>query len=252
MTVVVGTSGWQYADWKPRYYGTTPQRRWFEHVLADFRTVELNVTFYRLPKAETFLGWHDRSPDDAVLAVKASRYISHIKRLRDTAGSVAMLMDRVEPLGDKLGPVLVQLPPNLEVDLDGLDATLAAFPKRVRVAVEPRHDSWWNDDVRRLLERRGAALVWADRKGPITPLWRTADWGYIRFHEGTASPWPSYGDRALDSWAKRIADAMGADETFVYFNNDPGAAALRNAVVLARRLDLHGVAVSRHPDRVAD
>jgi uncharacterized protein YecE (DUF72 family) len=250
VTVLLGTSGWQYADWKPAYYGRTPQRRWFEHVVADFRTVELNVTFYRLPKAETFAGWRDRSPDDTVLTVKASRYITHIKRLRDTASSVAMLMDRVEPLGTKLGPVLLQLPPNLERDVEGLVTTMNEFPSRVRLAVEPRHDSWWHDDVRRALEQRNAALVWADRKGPITPLWRTADWCYIRFHEGRASPWPMYGDAALDAWAGRIHEHAGDGDTYVYFNNDPGAAALRNAVTLGRRLAARDVTVTRYPERI--
>src|SRR3954454_6333454 len=116
--------------------------------MDDFRTVELNVTFYRLPKAEVFAGWYDRSPHDAVITVKASRYLTHVKRLRDPAPSVAMLLERAAPLQEKLGPVLVQLPPDLPVDVDALDATLRAFPRSVRVAVEPRHESWWTDGVR--------------------------------------------------------------------------------------------------------
>src|SRR5438309_4183181 len=150
--------------------------------MHDFRTVEMNVTFYRLPRAEVFAGWYARSPDDAVITVKASRYLTHIKRLKDPQPSVDMLMDRIRPLGHKLGPILVQLPPDLQVDVGALDATLRAFPAGLRIAVEPRHQSWWNDDVRRCLEQHNAALCWADRMGPIPLLCRTADWVYPRFH----------------------------------------------------------------------
>lgn len=248
MTLVLGTSGWQYDDWRPGYYRATPQRRWFEHLLADFRSVELNVTFYRLPKAEVFAGWHERSPADAILAVKASRHITHVKRLRDPAPSVRMLLERCEPLGAKLGPVLVQLPPDLRVDPGGLDAVLAEFPRSMRIAVEPRHASWWSDDVRDVLERHAAALVWADRKGPITPSWRTAPWCYVRFHEGRARRWPRYGDQALETWAHRLSD-LGDDDGYIYFNNDPGGAALDNAITLGRQLRRLGVDVSRFPAR---
>src|SRR4051794_5681117 len=113
MAVLIGTSGWQYASWKEPYYGRTPQRRWYERILTDFRTVELNVSFYRLPKRETFAGWCERAPSDAVVTVKASRYLTHVKRLRDPGPSVALLMERASALGSRLGPVLVQLPPDL-------------------------------------------------------------------------------------------------------------------------------------------
>jgi uncharacterized protein YecE (DUF72 family) len=249
MGVLVGTSGWQYRDWRHRYYAKgVAQNRWFEQVMRDFRTVELNVTFYRLPKAETFAGWRDRSPADAVITVKASRYLTHVKRLRDPAPSVAMLMDRVRPLAGKLGPVLVQLPPDLHADVDALDETLRAFPAGVRVAVEPRHDSWWSDDVRRVLEVHNAALCWADRHGAITPLWRTADWGYVRFHEGNAEPWPFYADDELDGWAAAIAATFPDDsDVFAYFNNDPGCAAIDNAITFAHRVAARGRDVSRVP-----
>ncbi|HWB67672.1 MAG TPA: DUF72 domain-containing protein [Mycobacteriales bacterium] len=247
MTVYIGTSGWQYADWREPYYRGTPQRRWFEHLLADFATVELNVTFYRLPRAEVFAGWHARSPADAVITVKASRYLTHIKRLRDPGASVALLIQRCEPLREKLGPVLVQLPPDLPADSAALDATLASFPRGVRVAVEPRHPSWWQGDVRRVLERHDAALVWADRRRPITPLWRTASWGYLRFHEGRARQWPFYGRMALRRWATRLAELIGPDDVFTYFNNDPGCAAVDNAITFGQELHAQGLAVTRLP-----
>jgi uncharacterized protein YecE (DUF72 family) len=250
MTVLVGTSGWQYRDWRYRYYPRgVPQTRWFEQIMRDFRTVELNVTFYRLPRAEVFAGWYDRSPNDAVITVKASRYLTHIKRLRDPKPSVDMLMERAAPLRGKLGPVLVQLPPDLQIDIDNLDATLASFPAGVRVAVEPRHISWWTDELRACLERHDAALCWADRKGAITPLWRTASWGYLRFHEGAHDPWPFYTDAELDAWATTVTETFPdpGDDMFVYFNNDPGCAAIDNAITFARQLTALGTPVTRVP-----
>lgn len=250
MTVFVGTSGWQYKDWRGPYYPRgLPSSKWFEHLLADFQTVELNVTFYRLPPRATFEGWQRRSPPDAVLTVKASRYLTHIRRLRDPEEPVARLMDRALGLGNRLGPVLVQLPPNLPADADRLAAALRQFPAGVRLAVEPRHDSWFTDDIRRLLTDLGAAMVWADRKGrPITPLWRTAGWGYLRLHEGRAEPWPWYGEQALATWAERIDGTYAADEdVFVYFNNDPRCAAVDNAITFAEAVARRGRPVTRVP-----
>jgi uncharacterized protein YecE (DUF72 family) len=247
--VLIGTSGWQYADWREPFYQDIPQRRWFEYVLDNFQTVELNVTFYRLPKREVFEGWYNRSPDDAVITVKASRYLTHIKRLRDPTRSVQMLMERVEPLGRKLGPILVQLPPDLRADPAALADTMAAFPKRTRIAVEPRHPSWWTEDVRRVLTERDAALVWADRKGrPVSPLWRTASWGYLRLHEGAAHIWPFYGRRSLVTWGERIASTYDdGEDVFAYFNNDPHCAAVDNAVTFARELQRLGRTTTRVP-----
>ena len=252
MTVLVGTSGWQYRHWRYRYFKRgTPQNRWFEQVMRDFQTVELNVTFYRLPRMEVFAGWYDRSPADAVITVKASRYLTHIKRLKDPQPSVDMLLDRIRPLRQKLGPILIQLPPDLQVDVANLDATLSAFPRDFRLAVEPRHESWWTDDVRQCLEKHNAALCWADRKGAITPLWRTADWGYLRFHEGRdeTKGWPFYRDDELQWWADTICEVLpdDASDIYVYFNNDPGGAALEDAITFAQQLEARGRTVSRVP-----
>jgi uncharacterized protein YecE (DUF72 family) len=250
MSTFVGTSGWRYDDWRRAYYPPgLPPDRWFERLLADFRTVELNVSFYRLPPRATFEGWRQRSPADAIIAVKASRYLTHVRRLRDPEEPVARLMDRALALGDRLGPVLVQLPPTLAADRDLLATALRCFPDGVRLAVEPRHASWFSDDIRRLLTGLGAALVWADRRGrPVTPLWRTAPWGYVRLHEGRARPWPSYGRRALARWAARIAATYADDQdVFVYFNNDPGCAAVDNAITFAHEVARLGRSPSRVP-----
>jgi len=233
---MIGTSGWQYRDWKGRFYPDgLPQARWLEYYAENFATVEINNAFYRLPERSTFEQWRARTPDGFRIAVKMSRYLTHIKRLKDPAEPVERFLGRAEGLGDRLGPVLIQLPPNLKADLDALDATLRRFPHDVRVAVEPRHASWWTDDVRRVLDQRGAALCWADRRGrPVTPLWRTADFGYVRLHEGRANPPPHYGRTALRSWLDRIRDAFDSEPVYVYFNNDPGGAAVDDAKTLER------------------
>ncbi|WP_037560182.1 DUF72 domain-containing protein [Spirillospora albida] len=225
----IGTSGWQYADWRGVLYPPgLPQRSWLGRYAEAFGTVESNNAFYRLPSRETFERWRDATPPGFVMAVKASRFLTHMKRLRDPAEPVARLMAAAGGLGDRLGPVLLQLPPTLRAEPGRLDACLEAFPREVRVAVEPRHPSWWTGEVRAILERHDAALCWADRRSrPIAPLWRTAGWLYVRLHEGAAHPWPEYGDRALASWARRIGPDADA---YVYFNNDPGGAAVRNAL----------------------
>ena len=259
MPVRAGTSGWQYRDWREVLYPPgLPQRRWLDYYAGRYGTVENNGTFYRLPEPETFAGWQARTPDGFLMAVKASRYLTHVRRLRNPAEPVARLMRAAAGLGDRLGPVLLQLPPDLPADPDALDGCLAEFGRfpedadpgsaqgrrrgtagqpgrRIRVAVEFRHPSWQADEIRQVLQRHRAALCWADRRGrAVTPLWRTADWGYLRFHEGMARPWPRYGQQALRSWARRVAETWPGDaDIFVYFNNDQGGAAPRDAAAFA-------------------
>lgn len=268
MPVLVGTSGWQYRDWRGVLYRPgLPQRSWLEYYAGQYATVENNGSFYRLPSRETFADWRGRTPEGFVMAVKASRYLTHIRRLRDPAEPVARLLSAAAGLGDRLGPVLLQLPPTLSADPGALDRCLREFSEfplmrdpqaaaarqpgahegtrgRLRIAVEFRHESWWTDEIRQLLTRHRAALCWADRHGrPLAPLWRTADWGYLRLHEGAARPWPRYGKQALHSWVRRIADAWPGDaDVFVYFNNDQGGAAVHDAAAfasIARRAGRH-------------
>jgi uncharacterized protein YecE (DUF72 family) len=235
---VIGTSGWQYRDWRGGLYPQRlPQRQWLEHYAMSFVTVEVNNAFYRLPERSTFESWRDRTPEHFRVAVKMSRFLTHIKRLRDPEEPVDRFLDRAAGLGPKLGPVLLQLPPTLRADPALLEATLSRFPREVRVAVEPRHASWWSEQIRRVLAEHNAALCWADRKGrPVTPLWATADFGYLRLHEGRAEPRPRYGRRALRSWVDRAANAFDprTTEIFVYFNNDPGGAAVTDARAFQR------------------
>jgi uncharacterized protein YecE (DUF72 family) len=239
MGLLVGTSGFDYKDWRgpfyPRFLKSGDRLAFYaEH----FDTVELNVTFYRMPKAEAFRGWQGAVPDDFRFAVKASRYLTHIRRLVDPQQPVEFLMERATELGDKLGSVLLQLPPSLEIDLDRLEETLGAFRRAVPVAVEPRHRSWFVPELGELLRRYDAAFVMADRRGPITPLWTTASWTYLRLHQGRATPRPCYGDRALASWVDRLAALPGGDQGYVYFNNDHRACAVYNARTFERMLRL--------------
>ncbi|MFH9014269.1 DUF72 domain-containing protein [Streptomyces sp. NPDC017943] len=252
MTLFVGTSGWQYKDWRDVLYPAgLPVRLWLEEYAAHFATVEINNAFYRLPSRETFEGWRERVPGDFVVAVKASRYLTHIKRLKEPEEPVHRLMSHAAGLGGRLGPVLLQLPPTLRADPGLLDACLARFPAPTRVAVEPRHDSWWTPQVRAVLEARGAALCWADVLArPATPLWRTTDWGYVRFHQGRARPWPRYGRRSLATWLDRIATTWpDGEDVYAYFNNDPGGAAVEDATAFARLGRSAGLDLTRTPGR---
>jgi uncharacterized protein YecE (DUF72 family) len=258
MAVLIGTSGWQYRDWRgPLYPPGLAQRRWLEYYASQYATVENNGSFYRLPAAQTFADWRARTPDDFVMAIKASRYLTHVRRLHDPAEPVARLLGAAAGLGPRLGPVLLQLPPNLPAQPADLAACLAAFRSArlpggrgpVRVAVEPRHPSWWTEEIRQLLADHDSALCWADRLGhPVTPLWATAGWGYLRFHEGAAEPWPRYGRQALRSWVDRVREIWpGGADVYVYFNNDPGGAAVVNSAEFAQLAQEAGWPVSRTP-----
>jgi uncharacterized protein YecE (DUF72 family) len=220
--------------------------QWLEHYGQRFATVEINNSFYRLPPASTFEGWAQKVPDDFVFAVKASRYLTHVRRLRAPEEPVMRLVERMAGLGSKLGPVLLQLPPNLPVEVDALDSTLRAFPRRIRVAVEFRHDSWWTKETRAVLERYDAAWCLADPPLANLPTWRTADWGYLRFHRGRGKPTPCYGRTALNNWAERLTDLFPPTaETYVYFNNDTHGCAVRDARRFAAAAVRSGAAPTR-------
>ena len=242
MTFWVGTSGWQYRDWRGVLYPEgLAQRRWLERYAECFGCVEVNNAFYRLPEKSVFERWCEQTPEDFVVAVKVSRYLTHVKRLKEPEEPVARLVERAAGLGPRLGPYLLQLPPNLKADPERLDACLAAFPTDARVAVEPRHESWWTDEVREVLSRHDAALCWADRRSrPVTPLWVNAGWGYLRLHEGIASPPPTYGEKALATWRERLDEAWPRRDdadVFVFFNNDHGGAAVHNALTFRHMAD---------------
>jgi uncharacterized protein YecE (DUF72 family) len=250
MPVIIGTSGWQYKDWRGRFYpaGLAPAE-WLEYFGLHFQTVEVNNAFYRLPEAHTFRKWRDAVPDDFIMAVKASRYLTHIRRLREPKEPVDRLMSRARDLGTALGPVLVQLPPNFRADIPALEHTLRCFPTGTRIAIEVRHESWFTPSLATLLRDHNAALCLSDARGPKGPLWRTASWGYLRMHEGRAQPHPCYGRTAMRSWAGRLADLWeDSEDVFVYFNNDHGGCAVRDAHQFAAAARM----VARSPTRVPE
>jgi len=235
MPVYVGTSGWQYKDWAKTFYP-----RGTKHLLGyystRFRTVEINATFYRLPEKLVFDKWEREAPRDFLFAVKASRFLTHMKKLKDPEEPVGRLLERCSGLQGKLAVILVQLPASFPRNDERLEATLAAFPKKIKVAVEFRHESWFADGVKNLLSRYRAALCLADRGGRLlTPAWRTCDWGYLRMHQGERRPLPCYETSTLEERARMLADLWSTrEDVFVYFNNDTGGCAIRDAVAFAR------------------
>lgn len=251
MVVKIGTSGWQYRHWRGVFYPHgMPTGAWLGYYVESFDTVELNNAFYRLPEAAQFESWAAATPDGFEMAVKASSYLTHNKRLREPREPVERLMARAAHLGSRLGPVLLQLPPTMRAEPARLDAALACFPPGVRVAVEARHESWDRDEVWSVLESRGAAWCLADAPWRRWPAVRTAAWGYVRFHEGRASPRPCYGRAALHSWAERIATLWsGNEDVYAYFNNDACGCALRDARAFAATCRGQGLTTTRVPGR---
>ena len=242
--IYVGTSGWQYASWKNGafYPKGLPQRAWLDHYVTRFPTVELNNSFYQLPKEATFEKWSRQVPEGFVFVVKASRYITHIRRLRDATDSVALFWSRAVLLGDRLGPILFQLPPRFRADTGLLRDFVGALPPGIRAAFEFRDDSWKTDEVLEILDRAEAAWVLADRPGWRVPLHVTGGWSYIRFHQGRPLR-PGYTPEKLRTWADRIA-GLDASDVFVYFNNDPQAAAPHDALRLMSLLNKRGAEVA--------
>lgn len=238
--ITIGTSGWVYPHWKgPFYPRDLREKDWLAYYAARFPTVEINNSFYRLPAEQTFRKWRAQAPRGFCYAVKASRYITHLKRLKDPKEPVELFWSRARVLGDTLGPVLFQLPPRFPADPARLEAFLATLPREMQAAVEFRDLSWETDEVFRLLDHAKAAFVYADRPGARIPEIVTGGWAYIRFHQG-ARTHPGYPAKKLARWADRIAH-LDAKDAYVYFNNDTLGAALKDADRLREMLEARGV-----------
>jgi uncharacterized protein YecE (DUF72 family) len=236
----VGCSGWNYDSWRHGvfYPERCPARRWLEYYAGRFDTVEVNATFYRLPTEQAVQGWVDQTPEDFVFTVKMSRYVTHVKRLRDLEPSLELFYGRIAPLvrSPKLGPVLWQLPPTFHRNDERLTETLALLPPG-RHAFEFRHRSWFVPEVMELLRGHGVALVIGDR--PEVHAFQshdlTAEWTLVRFHAGSRGRRGNYSESELHEWAERIR-AWPVEECFLYFNNDWEGFAPRNALRLRRLL----------------
>lgn len=229
----IGTAGYQYDHWQPVFYPESmPKREWFEHYAGHFDTVEINNTFYNLPKPGTFDSWRKAAPPRFRYALKFSRYGTHMKKLKDPEGPLENFLERAERLKAFIGPILVQLPPGWGAAPDRLDNFLRAAPGRRRWAVEFREPDWLCEDVYRVLESHGAALVIHDMLDEH-PRRLTAQWTYLRFHgNGYAG---SYSHQALSAWARWIKARLAENiDVYAYFNNDDRGHAVQNALDLRR------------------
>ncbi len=237
--VRIGCSGWNYKHWRELVYPKgLPARLWLEHYATLFDTVEVNATFYRLPTRSAVAAWVEQSPPGFVFAVKASRYLTHIKRLTELAGRVELFYERLDPLvhSPKLGPVLWQLPGTFKRHDERLAAALERLPTG-RHCFEFRHESWFEPDVYAILREHGAALVIGDTpERPFQTHELTADWTFVRLHYGRRGRGGNYSERELESWAVRIEEWRRSHEVFVYFNNDWQGFAVQNGRWLRRRL----------------
>jgi uncharacterized protein YecE (DUF72 family) len=229
----IGTSGWHYDDWRGVFYpDKLPKKDWLAFYAGRFPTVELNYSFYRLPTEAAFHAWHDNTPAGFTFAVKASRFITHVKRLKDIEGPLTNFMSRAALLKDKLGPVLYQLPSSFHRD----DARLAGFLEKLpkgRHVIEFRHAFWLADEVFDVLRRHNTGFCIFDMPKLNSPLLATADFAYVRFH-GTGERYSgAYPDAALADWARNISKlAKGLDAVYIYFNNDVSGHAVKNAATL--------------------
>ena len=238
-SVRIACSGWNYDDWRGGFYppGIGPSR-WLASYAERFDTVEVNSTFYRLASKRGVARWVEQTPKDFVFTVKASRYLTHMKRLRDLKPGIGRVYERIEPLVEakRLGPVVWQLPENFHRDDDLLAKALDQLPPG-RHCFEFRHPSWFAPDVEAIMRERNVALVIGDHpQRPFQPHALTADWTLVRFHWGARGRRGNYSPAELETWARRIAQWRRRVEVFAYFNNDWEGFAPRNALALRAKL----------------
>jgi uncharacterized protein YecE (DUF72 family) len=235
----IGTSGYHYKHWVGRYYpaGLRPDQM-LAHYLRDFDTVELNNTFYQLPKESTFDAWRDTTPPDFLYAVKGSRFITHMIKLKDAQRGLTNFLPRAERLGARLGPILWQLPPNWKVNVERLEEFLSLLPKKHDYTFELRNETWMTEEVYAVLRKYNAAFCIYELAGSTSPLEVTADWTYIRLHGPTHFKYQgSYTDDQLAEWTGRIRKwSRKMRAIYVYFDNDDSAYAVDNAMTLKKML----------------
>ena len=236
----IGTSGFSYSHWRgPFYPDDLPQAQWLEYYAQTFPTVELNSTFYRLPRETTVQNWRDRTPTDFLFAVKASRLITHLHQLHSVQEPLENFLSRMQNLGPKLGPLLYQLPPSLKRDEALLEAFLQLLPADYQHVLEFRHPSWYAGKVDALLGDYNVALCIHDMNKSESPVAATADFTYLRFH-GTGPRYSgNYSAQQLERWAEPIGQLTRVNNlksVYAYFNNDIGGHAINNARALAQLL----------------
>ncbi len=238
MRYYIGTSGWHYEHWRGRFYPEElPKAEWLKFYATHFATVEVNNSFYRLPSENAFANWHDSSPANFTFAVKVSRYITHIKRLKNTEEAVEKFITRAKGLKGKLGPLLYQLPPNMHRNDEVLQAFLSALPQGLKHVIEFRHQSWLEERTFEILHEYNIGFCVFDMPDVNCPLVATTDFAYIRFHGSSGLYSSCYSDDELANWAKKLADlAANLEAVYIYFNNDAEAFAVKNALSLGSYL----------------
>ncbi len=242
----IGTSGWVYKEWAGNFYPKGwPKKDEFTFYARHFPTVEINATFYRLPTPKMVRGWHDRSPDGFIFAVKGSRYLTHLRRLRETGPGLKKYFRRLAPLGDRTGPILWQLPPNFhrqDENVRRLERFLRRLPRKYRHAVEFRHPSWMNEETFTLLRRHHVACVWLSSLRMPADYTLTTDFVFLRFHGLAGGAYHDYTDDELRPWARQLVRAARRGiPAFVYFNNDLNTRAPLNARALMQLVGRHAV-----------
>ena len=232
----IGCSGWIYPHWRGRFYPEgLPVKRWFEHYAAHFDTVEINNSFYRLPTAETFAGWRDAAPPGFLYAVKANRFLTQAKKLKDCAEPVARMMAPVRHLEPALGPILYQLPPRFRINLPRLEEFLGLLPRDLIHVFEFRDASWLVPETLALLERFGASFCAHDLPDLATPRWACGPIAYVRFHGAGGKYWGRYSETALAEWADWMRGQQAEGRAvWAYFNNDIEGHAITDALALKR------------------
>jgi len=235
----IGCSGWEYKHWRGDFYATSiPRTKWFEQYAQIFDTVEINNTFYRLPERSTFAAWAERAPPGFLYSVKASRFLTHMKKLKDPEEPLDRLFSRMTALGDHLGPVLYQLPPGWKLDRGRLEHFLQVLPHGFRHVMEFRDPSWYSDEVMRMLQRKEVALCLHDMRGSATGRQRVGPFVYVRFHGASGTYNGSYADARLCDWATwLVAERRAGVDVYAYFHNDVGGHAPRNALTLRRLME---------------
>ena len=229
----IGTSGWSYKHWRGTFYPEGIKvKDHFAYYVKHFNTVEINNTFYRLPADETFINWKKKVPDDFVYVIKAYRNITHLKKLRDPGASLPPFLDLVPLLGEKLGPILFQLPPYMKLNVEVFKNFLAALPTKYRYVFEFRHPDWYCEEIYDLLKKYNCAFCIYELAGHLSPIEITADFVYLRLHGPGNKYQGSYPDETLQKWAQECYEWSKTKEVFVYFDNDEKGYAAFNAIKL--------------------
>ena len=233
-SIRIGCSGWNYRDWRGRFYPEKlPAKDWFAFYAETFDTVEINNSFYRLPKPETYRKWRDQAPDGFCYAVKASRYLTHNKKLKEPEQPLELLIGNGRHLSDRLGPILYQLPPGWKLNRERLEYFLEQLPGDLTHVLEFREPSWLTEKVLELLDARGIGFCTHDMPGMEVPRRASGKAAYVRFHGPKQKYRGRYPDSVLQGWADwMIAQAKGGRRVWAYFNNDIGGAAIHDALAL--------------------